>query len=295
MAIKNSKSYTVFMVFTYLLLICAAITCLFPLFHVLAVSFSSTASVAAGQVLLLPKGFNLNSYEYILKRTAFWRAMGVSVKRVFIGGFINMLLAILAAYPLSKDVKRFRYRTLYIWIFFLTMIFNGGLIPTYMIIRDLKLLDKIWALVLPTAVPVFNIVLLLNFFRQLPREIEEAAFVDGAGHWTILWRLFVPMSLPAIATITLFSVVNHWNSWFDGLIYMNRPEGYPLQSYLQTIIIQGDLTKVKSAEEWEKLRQISDRTLKASQIFVAAIPILLVYPYLQKYFVKGIVLGSVKG
>jgi len=251
--------------------------------------------VAAGQVLLLPKGFNLNAYDYILKRTAFWRAMGVSVQRVIIGGFINMMLTILAAYPLSKDVKRFRYRTLYIWIFFLTAIFNGGLIPSYMVIRGLNLLDKIWALVLPTAVPVFNIVLLLNFFRQLPMEIEEAAFVDGAGHWTILWRLFVPMSLPAIATIALFSIVNHWNSWFDGLIYMNRPDGYPLQSYLQTIIIQGDLTKVKSAEEWEKLRQISDRTLKASQIFVATIPILLVYPYLQKYFVKGIVLGSVKG
>lgn len=133
-----------------------------------------------------------------------------------------------------------------------------------------------------------------NFFKEIPNEIEEAAFIDGAGHWTILWKIYLPSSLPALATITLFSVVNHWNSWFDGLILMNSPNKYPLQSYLQTIVINTDL-KLTSIQDAKDLTEVSDRTTKAAQIFLGAVPILLVYPLLQKYFMSGMVLGSVKG
>ena len=163
-----------------------------------------------------------------------------------------------------------------------------------MLVYSIGLIDNLWVLILPGAVPVFNVILLLNFFRNLPKELEEAALVDGAGHFRILWQIFVPISKAALATLVLFSAVGHWNSWFDGMIYMNRPEHYPLQTYLQSVIVMRDLSLL-SNEEWKNLQLISDRTVKSAQIFMGAIPILAIYPFLQRYFVKGIVLGSVKG
>jgi putative aldouronate transport system permease protein len=292
--IKESASRKVFVVFNTVFLIAASLLCLLPIIHIAAVSFSSSAAATAGLVKLWPVDFTMNSYNYVFKRDAFWRAIVVSFQRVVLGGGVNMLLVIMTAYPLSKEVTRFKMRTVYAWLFFMTMIFSGGLIPWYMVIRNLGLLNSIWALVLPGAVPVFNVILLLNFFRQIPHELEEAAAIDGAGHWTILWRIFIPTSLPALATIALFTAVGHWNSWFDGLILMNRPEKYPLQSYLQTVVIQRDLSLV-GQDEWKNLMEVSDRTVKSAQIFLGALPILTVYPFLQKYFVKGIVVGSVKG
>jgi putative aldouronate transport system permease protein len=205
-----------------------------------------------------------------------------------------MLMIILTAYPLSKETKALRLRTVYVWIFFITILFGGGLIPTYMVIQKTGLLNTIWALIIPNAVPVFSVVLLLNFFRGLPKELEESAFIDGAGHFTVLWKLFVPLSLPAIATLTLFSMVGHWNAWFDGIIYMNSPDKYPLQSYLQSVVIMQDLA-VQSLTNDDLLKQISNKTFRAAQIFLGALPILLVYPFLQRFFMKGIILGSVKG
>jgi putative aldouronate transport system permease protein len=234
------------------------------------------------------------SYRYALSKSEFIVAMGVSVKRLLLGVSVNMLLTILVAYPLSKNKSGFKARSFYTWFFLITILFNGGLIPTYMAINTYGLIDSIWALVLPMAVPVFHVVILMNFFRELPKELEEAAFLDGAGHWDILWRVYVPLSKPALATLILFCAVFHWNSWFDGILYMNRPAHYPLQSYLQTVIINRDLTSLASGS-LQDLALISERTTKASQVFIGAIPILLVYPFLQPYFVKGMVLGSVKG
>ena len=165
----------------------------------------------------------------------------------------------------------------------------------YITVASVKLLDTVWALVLPKGVQVFLVLLMLNFFRQIPKELDDAARIDGAGKWRILWQIYVPMSLPAIATITLFSGAFHWNSWFDGLIYMNRPQNYPLQTYLQTVIIGNLVENMQSLDEIERLAKMSDRTLKSSQIIIAIIPILAFYPFLQRYFIKGIVIGSVKG
>jgi putative aldouronate transport system permease protein len=153
-------------------------------------------------------------------------------------------------------------------------LFSGGLIPWYITIKQLGLLDSIWALVLPGAVPVFSVVLLLNFFRGVPKELEEAAIMDGAGQLMTLWRLFVPISKPALATLALFSMVDHWNSWFDGLILMNHPAHYPLHSYIQRVVVQGDYGAM-TREDLMNLAQISDRTLKASQIFLGTLPIIL--------------------
>ncbi len=283
----------VFATFNYTVLFLLGFACLFPLLHVLAISFSSSSAAAAGFVKLWPVDFTTKSYEFILAKPEFLRSMLVTGQRVFLGTIINMFLTIVIAYPLSKESKDLKFRTMYAWFFIFTILFGGGLIPWYMTIKYVGILNSIWALVLPGAIPVFNVILLLNFFRGLPKELEESSFIDGAGYWTTLWKIFVPISLPAMATIGLFTIVGHWNSWFDGLILMNTPDQYPLASYLQRIIKGIDLTKI-TGQDALVMSQVSDRTAKAAQIFVGTFPILLVYPFLQRYFVQGIVLGSVK-
>lgn len=286
-------SRKLFLALNYVIIGSLSILCLLPLIHVLAVSFSSSTAASTGAVKLWPIDFTIKSYQYVLRKEEFLRSFMVSLQRLSLGAGINMLLVVLTAYPLSKEIRALRLRTVYVWYFFITVLFGGGLIPTYIFVKTTGLMDTIWALIIPHAVPVFSVILLLNFFRGLPKDLEEAAFIDGAGHFATLWRLYVPLSLPALATLLLFSMVGHWNAWFDGLIYMNRPVNYPLQSYLQTIIIQNDLNAVNESDV-KLLKELSDRTVKSAQIFLGALPILLVYPFLQKFFVKGIVLGSVK-
>ncbi|RAV09761.1 carbohydrate ABC transporter permease [Paenibacillus contaminans] len=270
-----------------------SLLCLLPVIHVLAVSFSSSTAVNAGTVGLRPVDFSLKAYEFVLQKEAFAKSFAKSVQRVLLGASLNMTMIVLAAYPLSKEAGALRYRTVYAWFFVLTILFNGGLVPSYLTVKMTGLLDTIWVLLIPTAVPVFSVVLLLNFFRGLPKELEEAAFIDGAGHLTTLLRIYIPLSMPAMAALSLFSVVMHWNSWFDGLIYMNRSENYPLQSYLQTFIIQQDMNAV-TEKEVVLMKELSDRSIKSAQIILATLPILFLYPFLQKYFMQGIVPGSVK-
>jgi len=293
MSYSSSWSRKLFQLCNVLFLLLLSILCLLPIIHVLAVSFSSQVEVAAGEVFFWPVEWNLKSYQYVIDKPEFFRSMNVTMQRVVLGTIVNMSLTALCAYPLSKEVKAFRFRTFFAWYFVFTILFNGGLIPWYLTIKGAGLLDSIWALVLPGAVPVFNVILLLNFFRGLPKELEESAHLDGAGHWTILWRIFIPLSLPAMATVTLLTVVGHWNTWFDGLILMNHPVNYPLSSYLQTVIVMPDLSKL-TREDQALLQVISSDTTRAAQIFVGMLPILLVYPFLQRFFIKGIVLGSVK-
>ncbi|MBP1994280.1 carbohydrate ABC transporter permease [Paenibacillus eucommiae] len=289
-----SFSRKLFVLSNYIGLSLLALLCLFPLIHTLAVSLSSRSAAEAGLVSLWPIDFNISSYQYALSKQEFIHAFFVSVQRVALGLTINMLMIILTAYPLAKEVNAFRLRTVYVWFFFFTVLFGGGLVPSYMIMQHTGLLDTIWALIIPGAVPVFSVVLLLNFFRGLPKEIEESALIDGAGHLTVLWRIYVPLSVPALATLALFSIVGHWNSWFDGIIYMRTAAMYPLQSYLQTIVIDNKLLELTGGEG-DLYREISGRAFTNAQIFLGALPVLIVYPFLQKYFVKGIVVGSVKG
>lgn len=281
----------------HVVLILSALVCLAPMINVLAVSFSSRAAADAGRVSFWPVGFSLSSYRFIITKSAFATAFLVSLQRVLLGTGLDMLLIVLVAYPLSKESTAFRMRTLYAWVFFVTLLFSGGLIPTYMTVRATGLIDSIWALILPVGVPVFNVVLMLNFFRTLPKELEDSAAIDGAGHFRILFRIYLPLSPAAIATLTLFTAVFHWNSWFDGMIYMNSPQNYPLQTYLQSMIIkmQTMLDQMsRDSEMWQFVDEISDRTARAAQIFAGALPIILTYPFLQRYFIKGMVLGSVK-
>ncbi|SFS48065.1 carbohydrate ABC transporter permease [Paenibacillus sp. BC26] len=282
--------------FIYLALIIIACISLFPLWYTIALSFSDKAAVNAGRVFAWPVGFNLTSYKIILEDHKFFTAFYISVKRVLLGGVINFVLTVIMAYPLARDNKMFPGRKIYMWYLVFCMLFSGGLIPLYMTVTELNLQNTLWSLVLPGAVPIFNVILIMNFFRNLPKELEEAAIVDGSGPWRTLASIFIPVSMPALATVTLFSIVGHWNSFFDGLIYMNKPSLYPLQTYIQQLVVRIDpeLMKSLTTDQLIELSKASDKTLNSAKLIVAMIPLLAIYPFLQKYFVHGIVLGSVK-
>ena len=284
----------VFNIFNYSFMIFLALTCLLPFIHVLAVSFSDSPSASAGRVGLWPVNFNLDSYIFAFRKKRFLTSMLTSVNRVSLGVSINTLLTILTAYPLSKPQRELKGRTFFSWFIVLTMLINGGLIPTDMVVTGTGLRNSIWALVLPGAVPVFNVVVLLNFFKHIPKELEESAFLDGAGQWRILARIFVPLSIPALATLVIFQAVGHWNEWLSGLIYMDSIDRYPLASYMQNILVRPNFDNM-SVEEIKQVLNISNRSFKAAQIMISTLPIITVYPFLQRYFVKGLVLGSLKG
>ncbi|GHI00024.1 carbohydrate ABC transporter permease [Neobacillus kokaensis] len=274
-------------------LVIIALLCIAPIWYTVAVSFSEKSAVAGGLVTWRPVQFTLSAYETLLSDGSFFRAFGVSVERVILGGGLNFILTVLMAYPLSRSSKQFKMRNIYMWFIIFTMLFSGGLIPLFLTIESYGLLDTIWALVLPGAVPVFNVILLLNFFRAIPKELDEAADMDGAGPWYKLFRIYLPLSVPALATITLFSVVGHWNSFFDGMIFMTQAENYPLQTYIQQLVVQTDISNL-TTEELKMIAQMSNKTLNAAKIVISMIPILIVYPFVQRYFIHGIMLGSVK-
>ncbi|WP_308211559.1 carbohydrate ABC transporter permease [Neglectibacter timonensis] len=276
----------------WLIVILMTLCCLLPLLNTLAISFSNNSAANANQVGILPVGFTLSSYKKLLEDNQFWRSAWISVLRVVLGTGLNMLMMILLAYPLSKSKNRFASRDIYMKLVIFAMLFNGGLIPGYIIVSKLHLLNTIWALVLPGAVPVFNVILLMNFMKGLPEALEEAAVIDGASEWTILTRVVLPISKPGLATVALFCIVNHWNDYFQGLIYMRTPSKYPLQTYIQQLTI--DVSQIADPQQLIYFMTISTRTLNAAKIVVATVPLLVIYPFLQRYFVTGIVIGAVK-
>ena len=292
--VSNTAGRKVFRVINAIFFIVYGLICLVPIIHIISMSFSSSVAVNSGRVTLAPVEFTLKSYEYVLKKSEFWTAFRISLVRVVLGVSVNMLMVIFAAFPLAKTRQEFCAKNFFVWFFMITMLFSGGMIPTFMVVKYTGLLNTIWALVLPGAVPVFNVVLMMNFFKAVPKELEKSAFMDGAAYFRILFQIYLPVSLPAIATLVVFSLVTHWNSWFDGMIYMSDAKNYPMQTYLQSIMVSPN-SKMMTKTMANLLRFISDRTLKAAQIVIATVPILLVYPFLQKYFVAGMTLGSVKG
>lgn len=285
---KNKLMDTV----VWLIVILMTLCCLLPLLNTLAISFSNNSAVNANQVGILPVGFTLSSYKKLLEDDQFWRSAWISVLRVVLGTGLNMLMMILLAYPLSRSKNRFASRDIYMKLIIFAMLFNGGLIPGYIIVSKLHLLNTIWALVLPGAVPVFNVILLMNFMKGLPEALEEAAVIDGASEWTILTRVVLPISKPGLATMALFCIVGHWNDYFQGLIYMRTPSKYPLQTYIQQLTI--DVSQITDPQQLIYFMTISTRTLNAAKIVVATVPLLVIYPFLQRYFVTGIVIGAVK-
>lgn len=289
---KESLGTRVYVAISYIIVTVFGLLCIYPFLHVLAVSFSSKAAASSGIVNIIPVGFNLSAYDFVTKGGEFMTAFWVSVKRTVLAVIISMAMIILAGYPLSKTKKQFSCRNFYMWFFVFTMLFGGGLIPTYIVISKLKLIDSIWALILPSCVPVYYLILFQNYVKSLPEELCEAAYIDGANEANVLFKIILPLSKPMLATLVLFIAVNHWNAWFDGMIYMNRSVNYPLQTYLQTLVVEVNLKSVTSLGD---VANIAPQNTKCAQIILAMLPIIVVYPFLQKYFTKGIVMGSVKG
>jgi putative aldouronate transport system permease protein len=276
------------------LILCSlALLCILPLWYTLCLSLSEKSYVAAGMVRLWPVGFNFNSYVQIMSDFKFFNSFWISIQRVVLGTICELTVTILMAYPLSRNVKQFRGRNIITWFLVFSMLFYGGLVPWYQTMKSLGMINSIWGLVLGGSVPIFNVILVMNYFRNLPKEIEEAALMDGAGPWNMLFNIFIPLSLPVIATVTLFSVVYHWNEFFSGLILMTRQANYPLQTYIQQVVVVIN-TSAMTPDELKRLSELSNQTLNAAKIFISMIPILLIYPLLQKYFITGITLGSVK-
>ena len=288
---KKITPFKIFLTFVYFFMGILAFLCLIPLLNVLAYSLSSQAEVTKGTVFILPREFTTDSYRVILQETKFIKSFVVSFIRVFAGTSLSVFITLLMAYPMSKTNRNLPGRGVVMWTLLFVMLFNGGLVPTYLLIKNLGLLNNYLVLIVPFLLPVFNVVLVMNFIRMLPSSLEEAAIVDGANYWQVFRNVIIPLSKPAITTITLFIGVFHWNDYFTGLIYMSITK-YPLQTYLFSMNVNRDINNLEQALLFAN---VSDKTLLSAQMFVALIPLLVVYPFMQKHFVKGIVLGSVKG
>lgn len=297
MAMVKSKklSYKIADIIIYIVLTVAAILCLIPIVNTIAISFSSRAAATSGKVTFWPIEPTLAAYEAIMQDDQFFRSFFISVIRVILGGIVNMTLMILTAFPLSKSKKYFPQRNAYMWSFVFTMLFSGGLVPEYLLVYKLHLIDTIWALILPGALPIFNMIILMNFFKGIPNELDEAARIDGATPMVVLLRIFLPLAVPSLATVGLFTIVVHWNAFFDGIIYINDATKIPLSTYIQQLVVEIADTSHMTFEEIERMEMVSSRNFNAAKVFVTMLPVLVIYPFLQKYFVKGLVIGSVKG
>jgi putative aldouronate transport system permease protein len=271
-------------------LLITALLCVLPFVYVTAVSFTSPAEVARGGLILWPKEWSLASYRYIFSTDTLFRSMLVSIYVTVIGTLINLLFTSLMAYPLAKTYLKGR-QTILLGVLF-TMLFSGGLIPTYFVVKALNLTNSLWSLMIPNAISAFNLIVLKNFFQQIPDGLEDSAKIDGCNDLGVLFRIVLPLSLPAMATFGLFYAVGHWNQFFNAIMYINDNRLYPIQVLLRQIVILssssiGD-TEIDNSE-------IQPLTIRMAVIVFATVPILLVYPFLQKHFAKGVMLGSVKG
>ena len=266
------------------LLAALGLVCLLPFIHVLAHSLSDPLASALGMVGLWPAGFTFDNYRFLLEDGLFLHALLITGVRVASGVTLNVLVTLLTAYPLSRERSRMPGQTLIKVALLIGMLFSAGLIPQFMAIRNLGLYNNFLVLILPSALSIFNVIVMINFFRDIPPEFEEAAVLDGASDMHVLFRVFVPLSLPAISMVALFSAVGHWNAWLDGVLFMARTESWPLQSYLYSLVTTGMAV-------WNS----GIPNLPSAMIVVATIPIALLYPFLQRYFVAGITIGGLKG
>ncbi len=291
--LKLSFSRKCFVLINAVILSLLTFSCVLPLWYTLCVSLSGKTAIAAGSVGLWPVDITLTSYKAIMKDSGFIRSFGVSFIRVVAGTAFSLAVMLMMAYPLSKAKREFKYRNIFMWILIFCFLFNGGLVPWYITMKNYGLINTMAGLVLAGGVPVYNVILVMNFFRNIPKSLEEAAIVDGAGPWTILLKVIIPISKPVIATVTLFTIVNYWNEFFQGLVLSTTEKMYPLQTYIQQMVVTLNMTNM-TLEQYQQMSQLSNQGLNAAKLFIALIPVLVVYPFLQKYFISGITLGAVK-
>lgn len=290
---KKTAGYYAVQALFIIILVLLALSCLLPLLYNLAVSLSSKEAAEAGLVSFWPVNFTTKAYSEIMGERSFFVSFFVSVKRVVLSLVITIPVLTMAAYPLGKNKQEFGPRNVILWIFVFCMLFSGGTIPWYMVMKDYGLMNSTLGLALCGGIPVFNLILMVNFFQGLPKALEEAAMLDGAGPWFILLKIIVPLSKPIIATVALFTIVAQWNDFFQGLVLSTDEQFYPLQTYIKQLIFQID-TSTMTAEQIKQASMMSNTTMNAAKIFISMVPVLCIYPFLQKYFVTGIQLGGVK-
>ncbi|WP_134698798.1 carbohydrate ABC transporter permease [Ammoniphilus sp. YIM 78166] len=289
---KDSLSRKVFVYGNTIFLTLLSLTMLLPFFHIFAASLSDSSAVTSGKVVFWPVQFTLDNYLYVFQDFSIWRSFGVSIFVTVAGTLFSLILTASLAYPLSR--QEFMYKKVCLLFILFTIIFSAPLIPTYLLVKNLGLLDSVWALIIPSAMSAFNFFVMRSFFQQLPGELIDAARIDGCGEFRILLQIVVPLSKPAFATIGIFYAVYYWNSYFNALMYINNRMLYPLQVKLREMIVSGDMSLEMGSDLAEMMTAISPEGIKMATIIVATVPILIVYPFLQKYFVKGALLGSVK-
>lgn len=289
--IKRSLGERIFNVVNIILVVMLVFICLFPFLNTLANSLSDDNAIAAGKVSVIPVGWQLDSYKYVLMNKNVMRSLGVTVTVTIIGTAINMLLTFITAYPLSRrDLKG---KGVIMNFIVITMLFNGGMIPNFLVVKSLGLLNTLWSIILPGAISTFNLIVMKTFFEGLPFEIQESASIDGCNNIQILFKIVLPLALPSIATLTLFYAVAHWNNYFNPMLYITEPKLFTLQIKMRQLLLEGNQAEL--TEGLSSVATVSQESLKGATIIFSTLPILICYPWLQKYFVKGVTVGAVKG
>ena len=274
-----------------LFMLLLAFIMLYPMYNILVVSISSAEYIYRGEVNFIPKGINFDAYKMVFENESIWVSFKNSVVYTVVGTAINVVCSAMCAYPLSR--KDFYGRGFFTFFVALTMFISGGMIPSYLVVNQLRLINTSWAIVLPGAISTYNMIIMRTFFQNIPSSLTESAYLDGANDIQILFKVILPLSMPIIATMTLFYAVGHWNSYFQAMIYLNSKSKFPLQVLLREIIVAGNMAE-ESADLSANM-QIIAINFKYAVIIITIVPILVVYPFLQKYFTKGVMIGAIKG
>lgn len=292
MTYKRSLGERGFDVFNIALFAFLAILWTYPFIYTLSMSLSTAAEASRDGFHFFPRDISLFSYKAILGNPNILTGYYNTIMRTFLGTVLTLLASCIAAYPLSR--REMPKRSMIIFFIVFTMLFSGGMIPNYILVKDLGMINTVWSLVIPTLLSGFNIIIMKNFFQSIPESFVEAARIEGAGEWTILFKIFIPLSKPVLATVALWTMVAHWNAWLDALLYITDDNKQVLQIFLQRIVIESSAKLMDMGVTDQTITQFTPETIKAATVIVTILPIICVYPFVQKYFVSGIMLGGVK-
>ena len=289
---RTTRGEQVFNVVNIVVLFILGLTTLLPFLHVLAKSLSSQLAISLGQVTFLPVDLQIGTFQYVLEQDQFTGSFRNSVIITIAGTALALIMTVMIAYPLSKP--KLKGRKFFMLVFVFVMLFSGGMVPNYLLYKTFGLVNTLWALIVPGMLSVFNILLVKTFFEELPESVEESARIDGANNFTILFRIVLPMALPVLAAVGLFFAVAYWNNYFSAVLYITKPDLKPLQMYLYELISQSS-PEMGMEIDADRMMNVDPESIRAATIMLSTLPILCLYPFLQKYFVKGITIGSVKG
>lgn len=290
--VKQSRGYRIFQVFNIIILTLICAVCLYPFLNTFATSLSNNSAVLRGEVGIIPKGWDLEAYKRIVKDVDFYVGYRNTVLYTVAGTLMSLIMTIAAAYPLSRRGLIGKKYIMFLFVF--TMYFGGGMIPSFLLIKNLHLMNTIWAIVLPGSLSIYNMLIMRTFFYGIPESLMEAAKIDGIGDLGLLLRIILPLSKPIIATMTLFYAVGYWNDWFSALIYMSDSSKHPVTLYLRSIVMGLTKQAMSGNISGSDVAEVAGKTVQGAAVMLVTIPILCIYPFVQKYFVTGVMLGSVK-